>query len=345
MKILSAVKDMGASDAHFQDKKPVMVRVEGVLKKYSDECMGEGETEAFFSGMADEDKIKELNRSGRIRFAIDTGNAGRIRTDLFLERGGYSAVVRFIPDHIPDTERCEIPKEITELTHNRSGIIIFSGSHGSGKTTAAASLTDHINHNREAHIVTVENPVEYVFDSGRSMITQIEAGSDAGSMRDAIKEAAAIDSDVIMVGDMTGKDEIKEVINAAGSGRLVIAVMNETGADDVIRQIIRAEDKDRRDDIKERLSSVIRAVVITDLIPGKEGRRIPVHEIMIADQAVRNLIREEKYNQINTMIQTGKNRGMITMDDDLYELCILERIDKETAIRYSRIPENMKRKL
>ena len=272
---------------------------------------------------------EELQNNGQTDFAYAISGVGRFRVNVFKQRGTLASVMRSLPFNIPEPEDLGIPAEVVEMTTRKRGLILVTGPTGSGKSTTLASLIHVINRNYPYHIITLEDPIEYLHRHDKSVVNQREIGSDSTNYAQALRAALREDPDVILVGEMRDLETISTAITAAETGHLVFSTLHTIGADKTIQ-----------------LASVLECVVSQQLLKKADGSgRVAALEILFANNAVRNLIRESKTYQISSVMQTSKRAGMQTMDDALYDLYMRKLIDADNAVTYAQDPVSMNKKV
>lgn len=266
--------------------------------------------------------------------------------NVFKQRGSYAAAIRLVGTSIPAPNQLGIPDSVLELTKRKRGLVLVTGPTGSGKSTTLASLIDLINSNSNLHIITLEDPIEYLHQHKKSIVNQREIGLDTFSYQDALRAALREDPDVILVGEMRDLETIAIAITAAETGHLVFSTLHTIGAANTVDRIIDVFPPHQQQQIRIQLASVLEAVVSQQLIPSSDGAgRVAAFEVMHANSAIRNLIREAKAHQITTIIQTNRKLGMQTMDEAIYNLYINKKIDAEQAIHFAQDQMAIERRL
>lgn len=278
-------------------------------------------------------------------FSCSLSNVGRFRVNLFRQRGSLAAVVRVIRFGLPDPEALHIPPEIMAVKDCKKGLVLVTGQAGSGKTTTLACIVDAINHSRTGHILTLEDPVEYIHRHDRCIVNQREIQCDCPSYAAALRSALRESPDVILLGEMRDRETMEVAMSAAETGQLLLSTLHTIGAANTIDRIIDSFPPNQQSQIRLQLSMVLQTVISQQMVPGKNGEPIPVFEIMHMNLAIRNLIRESKTHQIDSAIAASAVQGMRTMDMALLELWSKGRITKETALTYCTNLEVMRKKL
>ena len=267
-------------------------------------------------------------------FSFSMVGVGRFRVNVFHQRGSLAAVVRVIQFGIPDYRSMSIPEEVMSVKRFHQGVVLVTGQTGSGKSTTLACIVDAINQSRTGHILTLEDPIEYVHHHEQCIVSQREVYSDCTSYLSALRSAMRESPDVILLGEMRDHETIDVAMKAAETGHLLLSSLHTTGAANTVDRIIDTFPANQQAQIRLQLSMVLKAVISQQLVPDVDGRTIPVFEIMFVNTAIRNLIRESKTYQIDAAIQAGSDQGMRTMDGSLLTLYRQKRITKETALTY-----------
>ena len=333
-----------ASDIHITVGIPPTFRVNGELVPYTDENLSPDETENLVRQTMSEDQFKMLMEKGEYDFSYSSPGKGRYRVNAYTQRGSLGMALRIIPLEIPTMQQLGLPAVISDLARLPRGLILVTGPTGSGKSTTLATMIDQINKERKVHILTLEDPIEYLHSHKRSIVNQREIGSDSRSFTSALRGALREDPDVILVGEMRDLDTISIAITAAETGHLVLSTLHTLGSAKTIDRIIDVFPPHQQQQVRVQLSSVIQAVISQQLLPRADGKgRVAAHEIMISTPAIRNLIREDKVHQIDTAIQTGGKFRMHTMDSSLVNLYNRGLISKDVALTQSINHEEMKK--
>ncbi|MCL1996391.1 MAG: PilT/PilU family type 4a pilus ATPase [Defluviitaleaceae bacterium] len=324
-----------ASDIYIVEGKPVTLKISGHMLPLSDENLTAEATEATLREMyqlAHRDFSKLA--CGDDDFALALPN-GRFRVNAYRQQLSYASVIRIIPLSIPDYKALNIPDVIMGLANYHRGIVLFTGTTGSGKSTALACVIDKINRERQTHIVTIEDPIEYRHNHNKSIISQRELESDTQTYLSALRAAMRQVPDVILVGEMRDRETISAAITAAETGHLVFSTLHTIGAGPTVDRIIDVFPEGQQNQIRTQLSTTLQAVISQQLIPTTDGKLHPAHEIMLVNSAIRNLIREGKTFQIENTLQTSASSGMKTMDMAIFEIVKRGIISIENALHYS----------
>ncbi len=341
--VIDATKKI-SSDIHITVGIPIIYRINGQLVHLNDEKLTPSDTKSLVYEALNETALEKLEKYGEVDASISASGVGRYRINAFKQRGSYSMVLRIIPLHIPQMEDLGLPKIVKDLSRLRRGLILVTGPTGSGKSTTLATIIDLINNERNCHILTLEDPIEYLHKHKKSIINQREIGNDSQSFSAALRAALRQDPDVILVGEMRDLDTISIAITAAETGHLVLSTLHTSRAAKTIDRIIDVFPPHQQQQVRVQLSTVIQGVISQQLLPMVEEKgRVAAYEVMIATPAIRNLIRDDKVFQIETSIQTGSKFGMQTMDSSLLNLYQRGLISKETAIIHAIDQEQIKK--
>ncbi len=344
--LLGISKENGASDLHITVGVPPKCRVNGQLKSVDLPKLTPKDTEAIISPILGESQRKTLEEYGEVDFAYSIPELGRYRVNVFRQRGSLACVIRLVGMTIPEPQTLGITPAMLDLTTKKRGLVLVTGPTGSGKSTTLASLIDQINRNYTSHIITLEDPIEYLHAHNKSIVNQREVGLDTNSYAHALRSALREDPDVILVGEMRDLETISTAITAAETGHLVFSTLHTIGAAATIDRAIDVFPSNQQQQIRIQLATVLEAVISQALIPITGGRgRVAAFEVMLGTPAIKNLIRENKTFQIPSMMQTSKKMGMQTLDDAIYELYLSGKISAEQALNYSQDPIALERRL
>ncbi len=344
--LLLAAGELGASDVHLTASLPPKARIHGELISLREEALTVDRLKELVLPILSEKSKAALEELGQTDFSYAIPGMGRYRVNVFRQRGSLAAVFRLVNALVPPAEKLGIPADVMDLVTRQRGLVLVTGPTGSGKSTTLAALIDRMNKERNCHIVTLEDPIEYLHNHGKAIINQREIGTDSADYTGALRAALREDPDVILVGEMRDLDTIATAITAAETGHLVLSTLHTTGAASTVDRIIDVFPEAQQQQIRLQLSNVLEAVVSQLLLPNLRGNgRVAVFEVMFGTIAIRNLIREKKTHQINGLIQTGKRQGMQLMDDALYDLYLKEKISKDTAMAAAQDIESMQKRL
>lgn len=344
--ILAAAHTAGASDVHITVGIPPKMRVNGSLTTMEGEILSPQDTMEMALHIMNNRQKERFENEGDLDTSYEITGIGRFRVNIFKQRGAAAMAFRLVSEEIPSPEELGLPQSVIDLYKKKRGLILVTGPTGSGKSTTLAALVDRINKKREAHIITLEEPIEYVHEHKRSIVNQREVGLDTHSYANALRAALREDPDVILVGEMRDFETISVAVTAAETGHLVLSTLHTIGAANTVDRVIDVFPPHQQQQIRVQLANVLESVISLQLVPTIDKKdRIAAFEVMHANPAVRNLIREAKTHQLINVIQTGRHDGMITMDDALVQLYDECRIDRDTAIQYSQDPKSIMNKL
>ena len=348
--LLQATIDEGASDLHIRAYMPPKLRVHGELLPIMEENLSEDDTYSLVREMATDEQMAEVEKDGGADFALAHPDGTRFRVSIFKERKRYGAVLRQIPSKLMTMEQLGLPPVTRERLFKPRGLILVTGPTGSGKSTTLASMLDVINQERNVHIITIEDPIEFYHNSKNSLVTQREVGDDVPSFAEAIRRALRQDPDVILVGEMRDLETIAAAITAAETGHLVFGTLHTTGAAETIDRIVDAFPTNQQAQIRTQLAAGLQAVISQILLPKLDRRgevhgRVAAFEIMTSTDAIRSRIRDNKTNMIKSDLQTGAKFGMMTLDTSLTNLYKEGLISYEDLITKSQDPDSVVQKL
>lgn len=334
---LLKVYSLNASDIHITVGIPPTVRINGNLVKMEEyDRLMPDDTKEIVYGFMNESQIEKLERCGEVDFAYSQSGCGRYRVNIFKQRGSYGMAIRLVPPTIPTLAELNHPEKIRELALEKRGLILVTGPTGSGKSTTLAAMINEINMNSQSHIITLEDPIEYLHRHNMSIINQREIGLDTDSYQVALRAALRQDPDVILVGEMRDLETISTALTAVETGHLVFSTLHTMGAVSTIERIIDVFPPQQQNQVRVQLSNVLKGVISQQLLKRSDGRgRIAATEIMVCNSAIRNNIREGKYHQIMSSIQTGKALGMQSMDACIAQLYQDGYITHEEAVNHA----------
>ena len=346
-KILEEATKREASDIFIIAGRPLTYKSKGAMNTLDDQRMEPKDTFQFVSAIYTlaERNIDDFDRTGDDDFSFAIPGVSRFRVSTFKQRGSYSAVIRVISFTLPHPSELGIPDAVMELADARSGMILVTGPAGSGKSTTLACLIDKINHEREAHIITLEDPLEFLHRHEKSIVSQREINTDTENYLTALRAALRQSPDVILLGEMRDYETINTAVTAADTGHLIFSSLHTIGAANTIDRIIDVFPASQQHQISIQLASVLQAVVSQKLVPSVSGEMVPAFEIMVLTPAIRNLIREGKVHQIDGIIYTSAAENMIAMDSSILDLYKKGIIDRHTAISEAVNPEIMEKRL
>ena len=311
--LLALAVRRGASDLHLSAGAPPMLRVDGAVEPLPEPALQSAQLEAWLAPLlaADDLSVQEAQDAD---FAIELPEVGRFRANVFRHQRGLGAVLRTVPAHVPSLAELGMGPVFEQMAAAPHGLVVVAGPTGSGKSTTLAALVDHVNRHRPAHILTIEDPIEFIHRPRRSLVHQRQLGRDTGSFADALRAALREDPDVILVGEMRDLATMRMALAAAETGHLVFATLHTGTAPQTIDRIVNAFPAAEQAATRAALAESLTAVVAQALLPKAGGGRVAAHEIMLATAAVRNLIREHKLAQLRSVIQTGAAQGMQTLE-------------------------------
>jgi twitching motility protein PilT len=344
--LLSVIVEEGASDLHLNVGLPPMLRLHGTLNAIDCPVLTPEDTERLMKSITSESNQQKIREIGGVDFGFAFGKAARFRVSAFRERGNIAMALRLIPSELMSLEKIGLPGQVKELLYKPRGIVLVTGPTGSGKTTTLASMINVINIERDCHIITVEDPIEYYHPHKRSIITQREIGVDIPNFKEALRRAVRQDPDVILVGEMRDLETMEAAISAAETGHLVFATLHTTGAARTVDRIVDAFPTNQQEQIRTQLSSTLVAVISQLLLVRKDKPgRVAAFEIMITTPSIQALIRENKTFRIISDIQTGAKWGMVTLDSYLISLFEKGLISYENMITKAQDPASIAAKL
>lgn len=320
-RLLSNAVSAGASDLHISAGSPIMMRVNGAMQKVNDAKITREQAESLINELLNDAQIEQLMKENEIDFSLEMPESERFRANVFHQRQGLGAVFRTIPDVIPTMEELHLPRVLHELIDLESGLILVTGPTGSGKSTTLASMINYINNNKDGHIITIEDPIEFIHKSLRCVVNQRQIGTNTHSFSNALRSALREDPDYVLVGEMRDLETISLALTAAETGHLVFGTLHTSSAPKAVTRIIDIFPGDQKHQIRLQVAESLRCVLAQRLYRRKDNRgRIGAFELMIATQAIRNLIREDKIFQIDSVIQTGRQLGMQSLGQSKRQL-------------------------
>ena len=328
------------SDVHIVAGLPVRGRVDGRLLDLTETPMSWEDCENVGRELAGS-RFSEIERMGEVDLAKSFPCGVRTRINLFRQQGSLSAAIRLLAERIPELEELQLPPAVSNFENYRTGIVLVTGETGSGKSTTLASVLNRINHTRQAHIITLEDPIEYVYTPDKCVINQRQIGADTRSYADGLRSILREDPDVILIGEMRDLNTIETALTAAETGHLVFATLHTNSAADAIDRIVNVFPEGQQKQIRLQLSTTLRAVLSQQLLPRKSGKgRVAACEVMIVNSAIRNLIREGKTPQMESFMAMNAQNGSILMDAALQRLVRDGSVSQQVALSYARDPEN-----
>lgn len=338
--LLQFTADAGASDLHISAGSVPMIRVHGTMRKLNLPPMTVNEVDDLISSVMNDSQLAMFKEKLEIDFSTKLDDNTRFRVNAFHQLNGRAVAFRVIPNEIKNFDELNLPEILAKLAMKHRGLILVTGPTGSGKSTTLATMIDYINDHRHCHIISIEDPIEYVHSSKNSLLNQRELGHDTWSFTAALRSALREDPDVILVGEMRDLETVSLALTAAETGHLVLATLHTSSATKSIDRVIDMFPKEQQAQVRSMLSESLQAVIAQTLLPLKDGNgRVPSLEIMIANAAVKNLIREEKTYQIPSVIQSGTKEGMQSLDQSLYNHVMNGLLDRKTAEEVANNPK------
>lgn len=341
VQLLKTSISLEASDLHILSDSPPVLRIHGNISKIEHAALTPEQTrELCYSVITDQQK-EEFEQKKTLDFSFALGKSKRFRGHLFFQKGTVAGVFRLIPTEIPALSSLGLPDVVQTLSQFPYGIVLVTGPTGSGKSTTLAALIQELNLSRRGNIVTIEDPIEYVYSHKKCVVSQKELGYDILSFSDGLRAALREDPDICLVGEMRDKETISSALHTAETGHLVFSTLHTNTAFDSVERMIGVFDGYEREMIRNQLSNVLRAVVCQRLLPGLDGKRVLCYEVMVMTHGIRNLIREGKQHQLYSQMQTQTSEGMITFNQCLTELVKDNKISVETAMNSSSVPKEL----
>ena len=337
--IVHTAVERDASDLHMTVGLPPIYRIDGDLVDAADTPLTEEDVVSVVRLLANDKQIEELKRSGEVDFAVTFDGEIRMRCNAFYQQGRTALALRMLPLKIPTLQSLDMSDIFIEMAEKPRGLVLLTGPTGSGKSSTLAAMLDHINHTRRRHIITLENPIEFIYKPDKCIINQREVGDDTDSFAAGLRAALRQDPDVILVGEMRDLETISTAITAAETGHLVFATLHTKGAANTIDRIIDVFPPEQQEQIRIQLADVLEFAVSKTLLPKVGGGRVAAYEILVATPAVRSLIRQNKSFQITSSMQTGRRQ---LLDDALAELVRSGQITLENALGVANDPVTLR---
>ncbi|HEY4363004.1 MAG TPA: PilT/PilU family type 4a pilus ATPase [Bryobacteraceae bacterium] len=330
-----------ASDVLLIAGAPVTMRVGGALTAAAGSALTGEQTRALLQPILSAAQAAELQKQKSVDLCFHREGIGRFRANLHYQRGTLAGSIRVLPEKIPSIESLHLPAALRKMAEARQGLVLITGPTGCGKSSTLAALVDLINTQRHDHVVTIEDPVEYVHVNRSSIIEQIEVGHDAPDFAGSLRSILRQNPDVILVGEMRDAETIATALTAAETGHLVLSTLHTNDASQAVSRILDSFPAGNQPQMRQQLSLALLAVVAQQLVPGGDGKRYPAVEILMASSGVRSLIRKGEDHQIYSAISTGRSEGMITMEQSLAEMVRKGRISRDTALAHCFRAENL----
>ncbi|OED34362.1 hypothetical protein AB834_07055 [PVC group bacterium (ex Bugula neritina AB1)] len=331
--LLEIAHAKNASDLHISANMPPVLRINGEIEPLESSILTSEMSKKLIYDLLTDDQLKSFQNLQELDFSLQVKNTLRVRCNIFHKLTGVAAAFRLISNKIRSFKELNLPRAIEHLTQTLSGLILVTGNTGSGKTTTLATIIDMINTSRKAHIITVEDPIEFIYKSSSSIISQRELHTHTLSFPNALRSALREDPDIILIGEMRDLETIKMAITAAETGHLVLATIHSKDSATTVDRIIDAFPGEQQSQIRTQLSDNLKAVISQRLLPHiSKSTRLPALEIMLQNSAIRSMIREKKTHQILSTIQTNRQAGMQSMDQSIMQLYNEKLISKNTAL-------------
>lgn len=341
--LLTTTAKQGASDLHIGVGKKPTLRIDSKLIPLEQEAIISPDiAKGLVESLLTKEQMEKFIEKREMDFSFSHGESSRFRTNVFFQKGHMAAALRLIPSKIRTLEELSLPPILHDFSKMAQGFVLFAGPAGHGKSTSLAAILDEINHNRTEHIITIEDPIEYLFNQDRCIISQREIGGDTKDFNIALKSVLRQDPDVIMLGEMRDPKSIATAMTAAETGHLVFSTLHTNSASQTIDRIIDSFPEGQQGQITSQLAATLVAIVSQRLIPRVNGGLIPATEIMIVNSAIRNLIREKKAYQIDLVIETNLQEGMLTLNRSLARLVKANEISTEVAEVHSLNPSELR---
>lgn len=336
---------LGGSDLHITAGARPKIRINGILKDTQHELLDAETTQRLIYSILDNEQIARFEKNLELDLSFGIQGLGRFRTNVFLQRGAVGAVLRIIPYGIKAFRDLGLPEMVcTKLCSLPKGLILVTGSTGSGKSTTLAAMLDYINETREEHVITVEDPIEFIHPNKKCLFNQREIGSDTKGFKEALRSILRQDPDVVLIGEMRDMETVESALTVSETGHLTFATLHTSDCAQTINRIIDVFPSYQQAQVRTQLSFVLQAVFCQQLIPKRTGQgRVLASEILVVNSAIRSLIRDDKAHQIYSQMQTGGKSGMRTMNQSLFELVMKRDVSKEEAMNRSTDPDDLVR--
>jgi len=334
-KMLSDMVERDASDLHLTVGSPPKIRVNGELINLNENKLIPDALNEILKNHLNKNRLSSLSEGNDIDFSIGIKGVSRFRVNIFKQRGNVAATFRKLPYSVPNLNSLGLPESISNLTLNKKGLILITGGTGSGKSTTMAALIKKISNENNAHIITIEDPIEYLYEHSNSLINQREIGSDTKSFSDSLKSVLRQDPDVVSVGELRDVDSMNAALTIAETGHLVLGTLHTNNASGTINRLVNAFAPEKQSVIRITLSLNLLGIISQQLIPNKDKKRSLAIEVLINTPSIKSLIRENNIHQIDNYILSGLKDGMIRMDDSIIKLYNDGLISKEDALNYA----------
>lgn len=341
--LLEATIKNNASDLHISEGHPPVMRINRALVRLKGNSLTAEETQGISFALMSEDQINTFVKEKEVDFSYDFEGRARFRVNIFYQTGTVSAALRLVPERIRTMEELRLPVRLHQFCEYTQGFVLVVGPSSHGKSTTLAAMIDEINHTRASHIITIEDPIEYIFKDDKSMVNQRELHLDTLSFAKALKSTFREDPDVIMVGEMRDSETMSTAITAAETGHLVFATLHTNSAAQTIHRIVDNFNGDQQSQIRAQLASSLVGIISQRLVPSTDGKVVPACEIMFNTPAIANLIRDNKIYEIPLVIETSSESGMVSLNRSLSELIRKGMVDIENASKFSNNPRELRK--
>jgi len=348
MQLLNQAVERKGSDIYILPGSPALLKVNGKMEPLSEQKVFPVDSEAFLKeayALAQNRDMEKLITTGDDDFSFSVKNMGRFRCNAYRQRGSFASVLRIVSFGLPDYRALGVPEAVMNLANTRRGMILVTGPAGSGKSTTLACIIDKINKEKSDHIITLEDPIEYLHPHKSSIVSQREVLHDTVDYEHALRAALRQAPDVILLGEMRDYETISTALTAAETGHLLLSTLHTIGAAKTIDRVIDVFPANQQQQVRIQLSMVLQAVVSQQLMPSLQGGMVAAFEVMIVNTAIQNMIREGKVHQMDNVIYAGASQGMITIDADIQRLYGEGRISRDTALLYASNPDVLSKKL
>ena len=343
--LLKLMTEKNASDLHITVGSAPRIRINGNLKAIDENKLSEKEIETILQEHLNNEQLKSIKNGNEIDFTIGITGLSRFRVNAFLQRENIVATFRRLPYDIPEINTLDLPESVINLTQKRKGLILITGGTGSGKSTTLAAMIQKISQELEGHIITIEDPIEYLYNHSKSLINQREIGVDSNSFSSVLKSSLRQDPDVVSIGELRDVDSMSTALTIAETGHLVLGTLHTNNASGTITRLIDAFEPEKQEIIRMNLSMSLLAIVSQQLIPNIENNRSLAIEVLVNTPSMQAVIRENNIHQIDNYLLSGAKDGMIRMDDSILALYNDNLITKENALSYCHHPNELSKKL
>lgn len=344
--LLKTMVDQGASDLHITVGSPPQFRIEGKMVRVKTESLAPNDTKELCYSVITDSQRSEFERGLELDFSFGVKDLARFRGNIYMQKGAVAGVFRRIPINIPPLDGLGLPKVIKDVIKRPNGLILVCGPTGSGKSTTLASILDHLNVTESGHIITIEDPIEFIHPHKSCLVNQREVGMDTKTFKDALKRLLRQDPDYVLIGELRDEETIEMALTMAETGHLVFGTLHTNSAVQSIYRLVNVFPPHQQPQIRQLLAFVLQSIVCQQLIPKTNGGRALAVEVMVPTGGIRNLIREDKLHQVYSAMQAGQdNTGMVTMNQSLLSLVQAGHITKEAALEASFVPDELAKML